>query len=168
MEDEDDEAKKAAADDEDNGRGRSTRTPGQTMTRAQIHRAAREKDKSARSGKYGNIGVNPSPGPSRNRQGDAGMTVGAMLRSALTGGASKSGYRELEVMEENHITYDRDHQRIPPERLRKMSIVACGADTTIIYSPSYSPSSPSVPLCQLQQGFGLRAPLRGGRGGCSK
>ena len=46
--DEDDEAKKAAdaaADDEDKDRGRSTRTPGQTMTRAQTHRAAREKDR---------------------------------------------------------------------------------------------------------------------------
>ena len=41
------------------------------------------------------------------------MTVGAMLRSALTGGASKSGYRELEVLEENHITYDRDHLVVP-------------------------------------------------------
>ena len=50
-------------DDEDKDRGRSTRTPGQTMTRAQIHRAARAKDKLARSGNYGNIGVNPNPGP---------------------------------------------------------------------------------------------------------
>ena len=66
-------------DDPDKDRGRS-RTPGQTMTRAQIHRAARDKNKQARSGKYGNIGVNPSPGPSRNKHGDAGMTVGAMLR----------------------------------------------------------------------------------------
>ena len=45
--------------------------------------------------------------------GDAGMTVGAMLRSALTGGDSKTGYRELEVLEENHITYDRDHLVVP-------------------------------------------------------
>ena len=100
-------------DDEDKDRGRSTRTPGQTMTRAQMHRAAKEKDKLARSGKYGNIGINPNPGPSRNKAGDAGMTVGAMLRSALTGGASKTGYRELEVLEENHISYDRDHLVIP-------------------------------------------------------
>ena len=100
-------------DDEDKDRGRSTRTPGQTMTRAEIHRAAREKDKKARSGNYGNIGINPNPGPTRNKMGDAGMTVGAMLRSALTGGASKSGYRELEVLEENHITYDRDHLVVP-------------------------------------------------------
>ena len=41
------------------------------------------------------------------------MTVGAMLRSALTSGASKSGYRELEVLEENHMTYDRDHLVVP-------------------------------------------------------
>ena len=41
------------------------------------------------------------------------MTVGAMLRSALSGGASKTGYRELEVLEENHITYDRDHLVVP-------------------------------------------------------
>ena len=99
-------------DDPDKDRGRS-RTPGQTMTRAQIHRAARDKNKQARSGKYGNIGVNPSPGPSRNKHGDAGMTVGAMLRSALTGGASKSGYRELEVLEENRISYSRDHLVVP-------------------------------------------------------
>ena len=45
--DDDDEAKKKAEeamaddDDPDKDRGRSTRTPGQTMTRAQIHRAAR-------------------------------------------------------------------------------------------------------------------------------
>ena len=41
------------------------------------------------------------------------MTVGAMLRSALTGGASKSGYRELEVLEESRISYDRDHLVVP-------------------------------------------------------
>ena len=119
--DDDDEAKKKAEEamaddddqDKDKDRGTSTRTPGQTMTRAEMHRAARAKDKLARSGKYGNIGVNPHPGPSRNKNGDAGMTVGAMLRSALTGGASKSGYRELEVLEENHITYDRDHLVVP-------------------------------------------------------
>ena len=78
-----------------------------------MHRAAKEKDKLARSGKYGNIGINPNPGPSRNKAGDAGMTVGAMMRSALSGGASKTGYRELEVLEENHISYDRDHLVIP-------------------------------------------------------
>ena len=100
-------------DDDDKDRGRSTRTPGQTMTRAEMHRAAKAKDKLARSGKYGNIGVNPNPGPSRNKHGDSGMTVGAMLRSALSGGASKTGYRELEVLEENHITYDRDHLVVP-------------------------------------------------------
>ena len=83
------------------------------MTRAEMHRAAKAKDKLARSGKYGNIGVNPNPGPSRNKHGDGGMTVGAMLRSALSGGASKTGYRELEVLEENHITYDRDHLVVP-------------------------------------------------------
>ena len=129
--DDDDEAKKKAEakkkpeeamadddkddDDPDKDRGRSTRTPGQTatMTRAQIRRAAKAKDKLARSGKYGNIGINPNPGPSRNKAGDAGMTVGAMMRSALSGGASKTGYRELEVLEECHISYDRDHLVIP-------------------------------------------------------
>ena len=119
--DDDDEAKKKAAvaaaladDDDDKDRGRSTRTPGvQPMTRAQMHRAAREKDKLARSGNYGNIGINPNPGPSRNKAGDAGMTVGNMLRSALTGGSHKEGFRELEVLEENHITYDRDHLVVP-------------------------------------------------------
>ena len=119
--DDEEKAKKAAAaaladpdDDDDKDRGRSTRTPGgQTMTRAQIHRAAKEKDKLARSGNYGNIGINPNPGPSRNKSGDAGMTVGNMLRSALTGGSHKEGYRELEVLEENHITYDRDHLVVP-------------------------------------------------------
>ena len=76
--DDDDEAKKKAEaaladpdDDDDKDRGRSTRTPGQTMTRAQIHRAAKEKDKLARSGHYGNIQINPNPGPSRNKAGDA-------------------------------------------------------------------------------------------------
>ena len=39
------------------------------MTRAEMHRAAKAKDKLARSGKYGNIGVNPNPGPSRNKHG---------------------------------------------------------------------------------------------------
>ena len=78
-----------------------------------MHRAAKEKDKLARSGNYGNIGINPNPGPSRNKSGDAGMTVGHMLRSALTGGMHKEGYRELEVLEENHITYDRDHLVVP-------------------------------------------------------
>ena len=117
--DDDDEAKKkaeaalAAADDDDKDRGRSTRTPGQTMTRAQIRQAARDKDKLARSGNYGNIGINPNPGPSRNKSGDAGMTVGNMMRSALTGGSHKEGFRELEVLEENHITYDRDHLVVP-------------------------------------------------------
>ena len=53
-----------------------------TMTRAEMHRAAKAKDKLARSGKYGNIGVNPNPGPSRNKHGDAGMNAGNMLRSA--------------------------------------------------------------------------------------
>ena len=117
--DDSDEAKKAAADamkddpeDEDKDRGRSTRTPA-AMTRAEMHRAAKAKDKQARAGKYGNIGINPNPGPSRNKMGDAGMTVGAMLRSALTGGTSKNGYRELEVLEENHIAYDRDHLVVP-------------------------------------------------------
>ena len=101
-------------DDDDKDRGRSTRTPGvQPMTRAEIRRAAKAKDKLARSGKYGNIGINPNPGPSRNKHGDAGMTVGAMLRSALTGGASKTGYRELEVLEESRISYDRDHLVVP-------------------------------------------------------
>ena len=119
--DDDDEAKKKAAaaaaladpdDDDDKDRGRSTRTP-PTMTRAQMHRAAKEKNKQARSGNYGNIGINPNPGPSRNKNGDAGMTVGNMMRSALTGGNHKEGYRELEVLEENHITYDRDHLVVP-------------------------------------------------------
>ena len=120
--DDDEDAKKKAAaaaaaladpdDDDDKDRGRSTRTP-PTMTRAQIHRAAKEKDKLARTGKYGNIGINPHPGPSRNKSGDAGMTVGNMMRSALTGGSHKEGYRELEVLEENHITYDRDHLVVP-------------------------------------------------------
>ena len=52
-------------DDEDKDRGRSTRTPGQTMTRAQMHRAAKAKDKLARSGTYGNIGINPNPGTAK-------------------------------------------------------------------------------------------------------
>ena len=71
--DDDDDKKKAEeamADDDDDDRGRS-RTPGvQAMGRAESRRAAKEKDKLARSGRYGNIGVNPNPGPSRNRDGD--------------------------------------------------------------------------------------------------
>ena len=64
--DEDDEAKKAEEamaddDDPDKDRGRSTRTPGvQAMGRAESRRAAKEKDKLARSGRYENIGVNPT------------------------------------------------------------------------------------------------------------
>ena len=91
-------------DDPDKDRGRSsTRTPGvQTMTRAEMHRAAKAKDKLARSGKYLNIGINPNPGPSRNKHGDAGMNAGNMLRSALTGGSFKDGHRELEYLEERN------------------------------------------------------------------
>ena len=54
----------------------------------------------------------PQPGPEPEQTRRWGMTVGAMLRSALSG-ASKTGYRELEVLEENHITYDRDHLVVP-------------------------------------------------------
>ena len=115
--DDDEKAKKAAdakdAKDDDDDRGRSTRTPGQTMTRAQIHRAAREKDKLARSGKYGDIGINPDPGRSRNRDGDAGMNAGNMLRSALTGGSFRAGHRELEYLEERNISFGREGTVIP-------------------------------------------------------
>ena len=100
-------------DDDDKDRGRSTRTPGQTMTRAEMHRAAKAKDKLARSGKYGNIGVNPNPGPSRNKHGDSGMNAGNMLRSALTGGSFKDGHRELEYLEERSISFGRDGTVIP-------------------------------------------------------
>ena len=140
--DDDDEAKKKAEeamaddDDPDKDRGRSTRTPGQTMTRAEMHRAARDKDKLARSGKYGNIGINPNPGPSRNKAGDAGMTVGAMLRSALSGGASKTGYRELEVLEENHIAYDRDHLVVPWDFLAEYGRHAAKVERRL---PSWEP-----------------------------
>ena len=117
--DDDDEAKKkaeealAAADDDDKDRGRSTRTPVPTMTRAQIHRAAKEKDKLARSGKYTNFQINPNPGPSRNRDGDAGMNAGNMLRSALTGGSFRAGHRELEYLEERNISFGREGTVIP-------------------------------------------------------
>ena len=143
--DDDDEAKKKAAaaaaaladpdDDDDKDRGRSTRTP-PTMTRAQIHRAAKEKDKLARSGHYGSIGISPNPGPSRNKAGDAGMTVGNMLRSALTGGSHKEGYRELEVLEENHITYDRDHLVVPWDFLSEYGRHAQKIDRAL---PSWEP-----------------------------
>ena len=117
--DDSDEAKKKAEeamaddDDPDKDRCRSTRTPGQTMTRAQMHRAAKEKDKLARSGKYGNIGINPNPGPSRNRDGDAGMNAGNMLRSALTSGSFRAGHRELEYLEERNISFGREGTVIP-------------------------------------------------------
>ena len=117
--DEDDEAKKAEEamaddDDPDKDRGRSTRTPGvQAMGRAESRRAAKEKDKLARSGRYGNIGVNPNPGPSRNRDGDAGMNAGNMLRSALTGGSFRAGHRELEYLEERNISFGREGTVIP-------------------------------------------------------
>ncbi len=116
--DDSDEAKKAEEamaddDDPDKDRGRSTRTPGQTMTRAQIHRAAKEKDKLARSGKYLNVGINPNPGPSRNRDGDAGMNAGNMLRSALTSGSFRAGHRELEYLEERNISFGREGTVIP-------------------------------------------------------
>ena len=146
----DDEAKKKAEeamaddDDPDKDRGRSTRTPGQTMTRAQIHRAVREKEKLARSGHYGNIGINPNPGPSRNKSGDAGMTVGHMLRSALTGGMHKEGYRELEVLEENHITYDRDHLVVPWDFLAEYGRHAQKIERAL---PSWEPK-------EIQAGYG--------------
>ena len=118
--DDDDEAKKKAEeamaddpDDEDKDRGRSTRTPGQTMTRAQMHRAAKAKDKLARSGTYGNIGINPNPGPSRNKYGDSGMNAGNMLRSALTSGSFKDGHRELEYLEERNISFGREGTVVP-------------------------------------------------------
>ena len=116
----DDEAKKKAeamADDDDpdkdpdKDRGRST-SP-RTMSRAEMHRAAKAKDKQARAGKYGNIGINPSPGPSRNKHGDAGMNAGNMLRSALTGGSFKDGHRELEYLEERNISFSRQGTVIP-------------------------------------------------------
>ena len=116
--DDDEDAKKKAEEamadpDDDKDRGRS-RTPGvQAMTRAQIHRAAKEKDKLARSGNYGNIGINPNPGPSRNRDGDAGMNAGNMLRSALTGGSFRGGHRELEYLEERNISFGREGTVIP-------------------------------------------------------
>ena len=55
----------------------------------------------------------PTRAPAGTKTGDAGMTVGNMMRSALTGGSHKEGFRELEVLEENHITYDRDHLVVP-------------------------------------------------------
>ena len=55
----------------------------------------------------------PTRAPAGIKSAMLGMTVGAMLRSALTGGTSKNGYRELEVLEENHIAYDRDHLVVP-------------------------------------------------------
>ena len=100
-------------DDDDKDRGRSTRTPGQTMTRAEMHRAAKAKDKLARSGKYLNIGINPNPGPSRNKHGDSGMNAGNMLRSALTSGSFKDGHRELEYLEERNISFGREGTVIP-------------------------------------------------------
>ena len=78
-----------------------------------MHRAAKEKDKLARSGKYLNIGINPNPGPSRNKNGDAGMNAGNMLRSALTGGSFKDGHRELEYLEERNISFGREGTVIP-------------------------------------------------------
>ena len=78
-----------------------------------MHRAAKEKDKKARSGQYGNIGINPNPGPSRNKHGDAGMNAGNMLRSALTGGSFRGGHRELEYLEERNISFGREGTVIP-------------------------------------------------------
>ena len=98
-------------DDEDKDRGRSTRA--QPMARAEMHRAAKDKDKQARAGKYGNIGINPNPGPSRNKMGDAGMNAGNMLRSALTSGSFKDGHRELEYLEERNISFGREGTVIP-------------------------------------------------------
>ena len=70
-----------ADDDKDNPRSRSRAS---SMTRAEIHRATRAKDKLAKSGKYGNVAIDPhGPGPSRNRMGDDGMNAGNMLRSAI-------------------------------------------------------------------------------------
>ena len=71
------------------------------------------KNKLARSGKYGDIGINPNPGPSRNRDGDAGMNAGNMLRSALTSGSFRAGHRELEYLEERNISFGREGTVIP-------------------------------------------------------
>ena len=41
------------------------------------------------------------------------MSIGAMMRSAFTGGSFKEGYRELEVLEERKIPFGRDTVTIP-------------------------------------------------------
>ena len=117
MDDDDKDDEKDDDDDRQAGgsTGRAAAAGGQaaTMTRAETRRAAREKDKKARSGNYGNIGINPNLGPSRNKVGDAGMTVGNMMRSALSGGVHKEGYRELEYLEERHVQHGRDGLVVP-------------------------------------------------------
>ena len=82
-------------------------------TRGQMRQAARDKDRTARSGNYGSHNINPNPGPSRNKHGDSGMTVGNMVRSAITGGSFKPGHRELEVLEERDIPFGREGLTIP-------------------------------------------------------
>ena len=69
----DDEAKKKAEaamaddDDPDKDRGRSTRAP-RTMTRAEMHRAAKAKDKQARAvASTGTLGSIPTQGPAETR-----------------------------------------------------------------------------------------------------
>ena len=118
--DDDDEAKKKAAaaaaladpdDDDDKDRGRSTRTP-PTMTRAQIHRAAKKGQAGPERPlrEHRNQPQTRAPaGTSRAMLYDRGKY--AQVRPHWR--SHKEGYRELEVLEENHITYDRDHLVVP-------------------------------------------------------
>ena len=113
--DPDSEEKAKAEQDANMDPERSTasgRTP-TPMSRGQMHQSAREKDKLARSGRYGDKHIEPNPGPNRNRNGDSGMTVGNMVRSAITGGSYKPGHRELEVLEERDIPFGREGLTIP-------------------------------------------------------
>ena len=86
---------------------------GRTMSKGQMRAAARDKDRTARSGRYGDKHVEPNPGPSRNKHGDTGMSIGNMMRSALSGGMVKSGFRELEVLDEKYIPFGRDGLTVP-------------------------------------------------------
>ena len=74
------------------------------MTRAEIRRAARERNRQSRSERYGDHNIRPDgSGPSLNKHGFEGLSVGNLVRGVLSNGAIKDGHRELELMEARQI-----------------------------------------------------------------
>lgn len=98
-------------DEHEDGEERGMVTP---MTRAEIRRAARERNKRAASQRFGDHVIKPEgSGPSLNRDGFGGLSVGKLVRSVLSGGAIKEGHREMELLEARQIVSGRDSIIIP-------------------------------------------------------